>query len=51
MSMLVRALPEGTVRWGHRLQEIADDLVLHFKSVTATATVTGFDLIVGADGA
>jgi 2-polyprenyl-6-methoxyphenol hydroxylase-like FAD-dependent oxidoreductase len=47
-SLLTRSLPEGTVKWNHRLLKVDDDLTLHFES---GETATGFDLIVGADGA
>lgn len=47
-SLLTRSLPEGTVKWSHRLLKVDDDLTLHFES---GETETGFDLIVGADGA
>ena len=38
---------DGTIRWGHRLKGVDDSGTLHFASGTAT----GFDLVVGADGA
>lgn len=45
-EMLVNSLPEGVIRWGHHLVSATKDS-LHFKDHTET----GFDLIVGADGA
>ena len=47
-ALLVRALPSGVVRWGHRLTSVSDDLTLNFENGNK---VSGFDLIVGADGA
>ena len=44
--MLVESLQPGTVRWGHRLTELRDD-VLTF----ATGSTERADLVVGADGA
>jgi 2-polyprenyl-6-methoxyphenol hydroxylase-like FAD-dependent oxidoreductase len=46
-GLLLESLPEGMVRWKHRLLKVDDDLVLHFEH----GTESGFDLIVGADGA
>ena len=46
-DMLVAALPEGTVRWNHRLLKVDEQLNMHF----ASGIETEFDLIVGADGA
>ncbi|GME27125.1 FAD/NAD(P)-binding domain-containing protein [Neofusicoccum parvum] len=62
-SMLVQALPDGTVRWGWRLQTVSEQLStqqpgvlepfppsysLHFDG---NRTLSGFDLVVSADGA
>ena len=47
-SILLDSLPEGAVRWGRRLKSVSDDLVLQFEEGT---TESGFDLVVGADGA
>ncbi|KAK8195940.1 hypothetical protein M8818_007091 [Zalaria obscura] len=47
-EILINALPEGCVRWGHRLQKIDEKGVLHFKS---GQTAGPFDLVIGADGA
>lgn len=42
------SLPEGTIRWGSRLRKVdPQDLSLYFDHRVAT----GFDLVVGADGA
>lgn len=63
-SMLVQALPHGTVRWGWRLETLLSEPLpsppngklepappshsLHFDNAR---TLPGFDLVVGADGA
>lgn len=50
-KILFESLPEGTVQWNRKLKSISiDDSLpsLHFADGT---TATGFDLIVGADGA
>ncbi|ORY64334.1 uncharacterized protein BCR38DRAFT_342912 [Pseudomassariella vexata] len=39
-------LPEGTIRWGHRLKRVEDGSVLVFEH----STKSGFDLIVGCEG-
>ncbi|ROW02582.1 hypothetical protein VPNG_07858 [Cytospora leucostoma] len=59
--MLVESLPGGMVRWGHRLGEVRPggeprehELVFTVATTdgkTTTTTASGFDLIVGADGA
>ncbi|KAI4163007.1 MAG: hypothetical protein LQ342_003324 [Letrouitia transgressa] len=47
-EILVDSLPEGTIRWGSRLRKVdPQDLSLYFDHRVAT----GFDLVVGADGA
>ncbi|MCJ1469538.1 hypothetical protein MMC07_008171 [Pseudocyphellaria aurata] len=43
----VYSLPPEIFRWGHRLQSIEDDLSMRFDH----GLETGYDLIVGADGA
>lgn len=60
--ILTESLPEGVVRWGHRLKELRPaghgkkptDNELVFKVVTSEERreeiLSGFDLIVGADG-
>jgi 2-polyprenyl-6-methoxyphenol hydroxylase-like FAD-dependent oxidoreductase len=45
-ALLLRSLPDGMVRWKHRLLRV-EDKILHFEE----GTETGFDLIAGADGA
>ncbi|TFB02088.1 Tetracycline resistance protein from transposon Tn4351/Tn4400 [Trichoderma ghanense] len=45
-EMLLDSLPEGTVKWGHRLQRV-DGTTLTFTN----ETTADFDLVVGADGA
>ncbi|KAI7362882.1 putative oligopeptide transporter [Hortaea werneckii] len=50
-KLLFESLPEGTVQWNRKLKSISTDdtlPTLHFADGT---TATGFDLIVGADGA
>jgi 2-polyprenyl-6-methoxyphenol hydroxylase-like FAD-dependent oxidoreductase len=48
-KLLLDALPKGIVHWGRTLQKVGhDSSTLHFADGT---TETGFDLIVGADGA
>lgn len=44
--ILYESLPKDTIRWGHRLQRIDQDTLI-FEDTT----ISGFDLIVGADGA
>ncbi len=49
--ILMECLPESTVRWGYKLsrvEETASGLALHFVN---GEVITGFDLIVGCDGA
>ena len=46
--ILLESLPEGIVRWGYKLDRVEADRTLHFKN---GAVETGFDLVVGADGA
>ncbi|KAF2233744.1 tetracycline resistance protein from transposon [Viridothelium virens] len=45
--MLFESLPKGMIKWGHRLRRIDEDLRLHFDQ----GVESGYDLIVGADGA
>ncbi|KAH9898713.1 hypothetical protein F4778DRAFT_192869 [Xylariomycetidae sp. FL2044] len=45
--ILAESLPEGTIRWGHRLQRVENGGRLVFES----STESGFDLIVGCEGA
>ncbi|ODA83781.1 hypothetical protein RJ55_02297 [Drechmeria coniospora] len=45
-ELLIKSLPEGMIHWGHRLRSV-DDKTLVFQ----TTKVSGFDLVVGADGA
>ena len=45
--ILYGSLPEGVIRWGYRLRSVGEDMSLHFDQ----GVETGFDLIVGADGA
>jgi 2-polyprenyl-6-methoxyphenol hydroxylase-like FAD-dependent oxidoreductase len=46
--MLFESLPPDVVRWGHKLVRVDEDLSLHFGDGSVES---GFDLIVGADGA
>jgi 2-polyprenyl-6-methoxyphenol hydroxylase-like FAD-dependent oxidoreductase len=46
-SLLAGSLPEGMVRWNHRLRRVGDNLDLHFDD----SVETGFDLVIGAEGA
>ncbi|PLB47214.1 putative salicylate hydroxylase [Aspergillus steynii IBT 23096] len=46
-DILLDSIPERHVRWAHRLQRVDLDGTLHFPH----GTETGFDLVVGADGA
>lgn len=45
-EVLIDSLPKGMIRWGHRLQRV-EERTLVFESTK----VSGFDLVVGADGA
>ena len=47
-EILYNSLAEGTVVWSHRLVRVDEDLNLHFADGKMES---GFDLIVGADGA
>lgn len=45
-EILLDSLPEGTVKWGHRVQKIEGSTLSFTNGTTAS-----FDLVVGADGA
>ncbi|KAI8630975.1 putative oligopeptide transporter [Xylariaceae sp. FL1651] len=45
--LLMDSLPEGMIKWGHRLQRVDEGNILVFQNTTES----GFDLIVGCDGA
>lgn len=45
--ILTESLPEGTIKWGHRLQRVEDGNTLVFEHTT----VSGFDFIIGCEGA
>ncbi|KAK6072445.1 monooxygenase FAD-binding protein [Seiridium cupressi] len=51
-KILAESLPEGTIKWGHHLARLEPDgetrKTLIFKD---GSTATGFDLVVGAEGA
>lgn len=56
-QMLTESLPSEMIQWGHRLKEVrpgpepqSNELVFTLAD-GSTATLSGFDLIVGADGA
>ena len=46
-KILIESLPEGCIKWGCRLKSVDENLALHFEH----GVETGFDLLVGADGA
>lgn len=46
-ELLINSLPDGMVKWDHRLRKVDADGSLHFDH----GVVRGFDLVVGADGA
>ncbi|OHE99152.1 tetracycline resistance protein from transposon [Colletotrichum orchidophilum] len=46
-EILAESLPKDVIKWGHRLREVKEDGSLVFEHTT----ITGFDLVVGADGA
>lgn len=46
-QLLGQSLPEGMIRWGHHLKSVEEDGRLVFRN----GTESGFDLIVGAEGA
>ena len=47
-EILLESLPKDAIKWGQKLRKVDDDLTLHFIDGSAE---TGFDLVVGADGA
>lgn len=47
-QILYESLPEGTVRWQHKITSVSAEGVLRFAN---QPDQSGFDLIVGADGA
>ncbi|KAI7162229.1 putative oligopeptide transporter [Hortaea werneckii] len=50
-KLLFESLPEGTVQWNRKLESISTDDTLPTLHFADGNTATGFDLIVGADGA
>lgn len=57
-QMLAESLPPGMIRWGHRLKEVrpgaeprGNELVFTLADGGGTAALSGFDLVVGAEGA
>jgi 2-polyprenyl-6-methoxyphenol hydroxylase-like FAD-dependent oxidoreductase len=49
-GLLVRSLPAGTIRWGHKVTSIATDGSWHVVTFADGATIAA-DVLVGADGA
>lgn len=47
LDTLLDSLPEDMIQWSHKLRSVDEDLTLHFDGETAS----GFDLVVGCDGA
>ncbi|KAI6083890.1 FAD/NAD(P)-binding domain-containing protein [Hypoxylon rubiginosum] len=45
--ILTESLPEGTIKWGHRLQRVEEGNTLVFEHTTES----GFDLVIGCEGA
>lgn len=45
-EILTESLPEGVIKWGHKLKSVEADNTLVFENTT----LSGFDLVVGADG-
>ncbi|KAM0255792.1 hypothetical protein ACHAQJ_005379 [Trichoderma viride] len=45
-EILLDSLPDGTVKWGHRLQKVEGSTLIFKDGSTAS-----FDLVIGADGA
>ncbi|KAI0547977.1 putative oligopeptide transporter [Xylaria curta] len=45
--LLIHSLPEGTIKWDHKLQHVEKGNSLVFQHTTES----GFDLVVGCDGA
>ncbi|KAI0813600.1 putative oligopeptide transporter [Xylaria sp. FL0064] len=45
--ILMQSMPDGTIKWGHKLQRVEDGNRLVFEHTTES----GFDLVVGCDGA
>lgn len=56
-QMLTESLPPGMIKWGHRLVEVRhgaspqDNELVFTLAAGGTASLSGFDLVVGADGA
>jgi 2-polyprenyl-6-methoxyphenol hydroxylase-like FAD-dependent oxidoreductase len=51
-QILLDSLEEGTIRWAHKLTRVDEDRTLYFETPEDKNKVeTGFDLVVGADGA
>ncbi|GKT56919.1 tetracycline resistance protein from transposon [Colletotrichum tofieldiae] len=46
-ELLAESLPEGMIKWGHRLREITQEGTLIFEHTV----ISDFDLVIGADGA
>ncbi|OJJ49486.1 hypothetical protein ASPZODRAFT_60451 [Penicilliopsis zonata CBS 506.65] len=52
-QMLAESLPKDMLRWGHKLHRVRDDSDSHRRTLEFAdgTTASGFDLIVGAEGA
>ncbi|KAI4599595.1 hypothetical protein KJ359_001692 [Pestalotiopsis sp. 9143b] len=46
-QILLDSIPTNSIRWGHKLEQVGERGTLHFTH----GSETGFDLVVGADGA
>lgn len=46
-QLLTESLPDGCIKWGHRLQRVEDGNVLVFEH----GTESGYDLVIGCEGA
>ncbi|GCB21804.1 tetracycline resistance protein from transposon Tn4351/Tn4400 [Aspergillus awamori] len=46
-DILLNSVPNDCIRWDHHLKHVGDDGTLHFTH----GVETGFDLVIGADGA
>jgi 2-polyprenyl-6-methoxyphenol hydroxylase-like FAD-dependent oxidoreductase len=47
-AILLESVPKESIKWGHRLRSVGEDLSLRFENGEEEK---GFDLVVGADGA
>ena len=49
-DLLMASLPEATIAWGHKLQEVSPQLEGSYDLVFEKGSAGPFDLVVGADG-